>query len=1170
MTANVVHPAELERMLQARVDDARAKRASRRAAPPRQSARRKRRGAFAAISASVLALTAAVAWASHGSSFIDLTTNGTVVSHNGAIFTQGGKGSGTGNFDPFLTLQPGGSVSTEAGFNVCTEPVFGFNNNAIACPAATIENTGGDRTHELRASSVPVTDVNGTAYREFVLDSNDAGSDPWMSIQVIRLFLDEQPDLNYNPTTNVFTGNTGPAPSLLWNLDGDGDQTILMNTQGLENGSGVSDISILIPDSLFPADCFYGSTTCNQFIYFGTIAGDPNLIVAGHSGKNWNTTAGFEEWSTELLPVVNVAKTVDISFDRAFPWDVAKEADGEPDHIDLFAGDTATIDWTVTATVGEPTESDASITGNIVITNPTGGAIPAIPAVVSDVDDVLTLGGIEHVAAVTCPSAFPFTVAANNSVTCTYSFDPTTTDDGTNEATVTLALFDKNTPVGTTEYSDTEDVNFADADVTEIDECIEVTDDNATPGNTGDDRLLDDELCADESPGVYQFSTDVGPYDVGECDSDTITNRADMITNDTATTDFATDSVTVNCYELTVAKTVETSLARTWEWDLEKVADVETISLNAGDTASIEWTVKVVSLGSTDSGFHVEGDITITNPAPIAADDVAVSDAISGFAGTITIDCGGGMATVDIAANDSATCSYSADLPNGTARTNTATATVFGVDYDSDPEDIDFTGATVDNIDDCISVSDDFATQDNDLDDFTFDPDPVCLDDLVNDEFAFDPFTTDVGPFTGEDCGSLEITNNANSITVDEEVEDSADDSVDVTCYEPDVTKTATGTFDRTWTWTIEKSGSQTEVTLDANATTSVSYDVTVDATSEDSSFVVSGTITVSNPNPDDTMTVDVTDALDTGDSLSATDIDCGAAGDGDNVVVPAGGSIECTYEFAPSDDSAVLNTATATLNGIGYDGTDAVEWALGDEIDECVDVSDTLEGSLGQVCAGDAPHTFTYSRQIGPYAECGDFTVTNVASFLTNDTSTDDDSSWTVTVHVVNCGEGCTPGFWQGGFGAQLWNELNDPQWASNGGAGTNPFIQTTLFNSFFTPQSSLNGKTMLDIVGTGGGNAWPRKAARDVVAAYLNASFGLSYPFTPAQIAQMWTNAVNAGGNAGFQAIHAQLAPANELGCDIPPSTALSAPMAGGVVPLAGIGFAALAGWLRRRRGR
>jgi hypothetical protein len=136
---------------------------------------------------------------------------------------------------------------------------------------------------------------------------------------------------------------------------------------------------------------------------------------------------------------------------------------------------------------------------------------------------------------------------------------------------------------------------------------------------------------------------------------------------------------------------------------------------------------------------------------------------------------------------------------------------------------------------------------------------------------------------------------------------------------------------------------------------------------------------------------------------------------------------------------------------------------------------------------------------------------------------------------------EGCTPGFWQGGFGSQLWNTVNDPQWTANGGVGTNPFIHTTKFsvtNGGFFPSSgnaTVDNMTMIQIVGSGGTNSWPRKAARDLIAAYLNASFGLDYPATTAEILADW-NAAVAAGTAGFQAFHTKYDAFNNLGCTIP----------------------------------
>ncbi|MEX0683307.1 MAG: Ig-like domain-containing protein [Dehalococcoidia bacterium] len=129
--------------------------------------------------------------------------------------------------------------------------------------------------------------------------------------------------------------------------------------------------------------------------------------------------------------------------------------------------------------------------------------------------------------------------------------------------------------------------------------------------------------------------------------------------------------------------------------------------------------------------------------------------------------------------------------------------------------------------------------------------------------------------------------------------------------------------------------------------------------------------------------------------------------------------------------------------------------------------------------------------------------------------------------------GQGCTPGFWQGGNGSKLWNTSPDAQWtAATNGLANPPFIHTTLFNSFFSAHADLNGLTMLDLVGTGGGPNPVRKAARSLVAAYLNASIGLDYPYTTAQLSAMWNDANDGDDSDGeFLALHTQLDAANNL---------------------------------------
>ncbi len=132
---------------------------------------------------------------------------------------------------------------------------------------------------------------------------------------------------------------------------------------------------------------------------------------------------------------------------------------------------------------------------------------------------------------------------------------------------------------------------------------------------------------------------------------------------------------------------------------------------------------------------------------------------------------------------------------------------------------------------------------------------------------------------------------------------------------------------------------------------------------------------------------------------------------------------------------------------------------------------------------------------------------------------------------------EGCTPGFWQGGndFGTAggkwLWNEVDDPQWVLSGGDGTNPYIWTTPFNGFFTPIPDLDGFDMMALVDEGAGPYDYHKAARDLVAAYLNASWGMNYPYTVDELSQLWAGAVSSG---DFMSLHLLLDAANNSGAD------------------------------------
>jgi len=350
-------------------------------------------------------------------------------------------------------------------------------------------------------------------------------------------------------------------------------------------------------------------------------------------------------------------------------------------------------------------------------------------------------------------------------------------------------------------------------------------------------------------------------------------------------------------------------------------------------------------------------------------------------------------------------CTYSTPLPDGSDRTNTATVTTSGdVDGNTARADVTFGDPTT-VVNDTINVT-----------------------DTNGESWEFSDSGSQSYSRTFE-CDADEGTHD-NTATIDETGQsDSA--SVTVSCNALVVTKDASTSFDRTWNWTIDKSADQTDLTLSDGQLFQVNYEVTVDATSSDGNYAVSGGITVHNPAAIDATINGVSDLVSPD---IAANVDCGV--DFPYTLV-AGGDLNCTYSADLPDGSDRTNTATATLQNYDYDsdgvgtadgttdfsGTANVEFSgtPSGEIDECIEVSESNVGALGTVCAGDAPQTFTYSLWFGKHPdadvqlECGDNTHTNTASFVTNDTGATGEDSWTVNANVA-CAEGCslTPGYWK------------------------------------------------------------------------------------------------------------------------------------------------------------
>lgn len=277
----------------------------------------------------------------------------------------------------------------------------------------------------------------------------------------------------------------------------------------------------------------------------------------------------------------------------------------------------------------------------------------------------------------------------------------------------------------------------------------------------------------------------------------------------------------------------------------------------------------------------------------------------------------------------------------------------------------------------------------------------------------------------------------------------------------PTILKNAAATYDRTYAWDISKAADKTLFEALGGSVT-INYTVVVHHDSGSvSNAILSGKITVFNPNTVNITIDSITDVLS-----SASDTrNCTVTGATAASLNPGPNIFDYSCTVSGSDIATTFtNTANVfwsaqTIDGNTLDaGSDNVELPgiqfTAKLIDECVAVNDSYAGSLGTVCVGDAnPTQFKYTRPVTVQSDrC--LQVDNTATFTTNDSGTTGSDSKTVQV----CGStgGLTIGFWQGPNGYNLIKTYSS--------AALRDYLRT--FNPFKDLSSSASGKQVADYV--------------------------------------------------------------------------------------------------------
>lgn len=450
---------------------------------------------------------------------------------------------------------------------------------------------------------------------------------------------------------------------------------------------------------------------------------------------------------------------------------------------------------------------------------------------------------------------------------------------------------------------------------------------------------------------------------------------------------------------LTASKTAAGTYDQNFHWELTKTVDDDshsgTAGTNAGDS---NWTITATKVYDANSDFKVSGSITINNANTVVV-PVTVTDVLNdGTAASVNCPA------ASVPASGSLVCTYSAVPADASATLNTATIAsglvgvngavatapvAFSVEDVNGDAPVDLTDPHLPGINETISDSDVQTA----LEHFP------CSDDATL--YTNGSYSYDVPNTAFLDGGSTHLQASA---------------SVHVVCTLPalTVTKTAAGTFDRSVSWTLDKSVDIASFTGIPGQSFLDNWNINVTRTvSDPQHFAVSGAVSIHNP----ASIPQSFTALDSLDSGGAVTLDCGGA-----TSVPAGGDVICTYSKSLADGSATLNTATVTAAGNApVQATAPVAFAFTGFIgDVTTDLTDARlpvfdHPLLAAAILLHAPETFTCPAADSTLYVNGTytFTVTNVAHLDGVTTHLVDDASVVVTCNQRKVTGGLTLGYW-------------------------------------------------------------------------------------------------------------------------------------------------------------
>lgn len=220
---------------------------------------------------------------------VDLLSIGSSGTINGAIYQQiDAQSTGTGTVDSFVQIQAQGNNDMQSAYNTTA-------NN-------TLDNGNPDNfNHSITVGEIPIVNISGTDYREFLLDVNEADQGPangrFISLDEVQLFVGGT--ANSSVETLDGSGILEHDGTLIYQMDAGMDSWVALDFQ-LNSGGGSGDMFLYVPDSLFTP--FASTDVVTLYSEFGEQGVDPSNGMGGNFVGDFGASSGFEEWAVQAIP----------------------------------------------------------------------------------------------------------------------------------------------------------------------------------------------------------------------------------------------------------------------------------------------------------------------------------------------------------------------------------------------------------------------------------------------------------------------------------------------------------------------------------------------------------------------------------------------------------------------------------------------------------------------------------------------------------------------------------------------------------------------------------------------------------------------------------------------------------------------------------------------------